>query len=87
MYDEGVVEKVFQVHHIDRLKATLTHSFTRSDIEPESKDVTNDIIEVLHLLKASPKHPSRYIPPFESLVPTNTTIFPSIVKAPNLELK
>jgi hypothetical protein len=41
----------------------------------------------VHLLKSSLKHPSRYTPPFETLVPTNTTIFPSIVKAPNLELK
>jgi hypothetical protein len=69
------------------LEATFTHSFTRADIEPESEDVIDDIIETVHLLKASPKHPSRYDPPFETFVPTNTTIFSSIVKAPNLELK
>jgi hypothetical protein len=41
----------------------------------------------VHLLEASPKHPSRYTPPFETLMPTNTTLVPSIVKAPNLEMK
>jgi hypothetical protein len=41
----------------------------------------------VHLLEASPKYPSRYTPPFETLVPTNTTLVPSIVKAPNLEMK
>jgi hypothetical protein len=37
----------------------------------------------VHLLEASPKYPSRYTLPFETLVPTNT----SIVQTPNLELK
>jgi hypothetical protein len=41
----------------------------------------------MHLLEASPKYPSRYTPPFETLVPTNTTLVPSIVQAPNLKLK
>jgi hypothetical protein len=76
---QGVVEKVFPVHHIDPLDATLTHSFTRSNIEPESKGVTNDIIEAMHLLEASPKHPGKYPPPFETLVPTYTILVPFIV--------
>jgi hypothetical protein len=41
----------------------------------------------VHLIEASPPHPSKYIPPFETLVPTNTTLVPSTVQAPNLELK
>jgi hypothetical protein len=41
----------------------------------------------VHLLEASPKHPSRYTPPFETLMPTNTTLVLSILKAPNLEMK
>jgi hypothetical protein len=69
------------------MEATLTHNFTRADIESEFEDVTNDIIKAVHLLEASPKYPSRYTPPFETLVPTNTTLVPSIVQAPNLELK
>jgi hypothetical protein len=30
---QDVVEEVFQVQHIDPMEATLTHSFTRIDIE------------------------------------------------------
>jgi hypothetical protein len=67
---QGVVEKAFQVH-IDPLVATLARSFTRSDIELEYEDITDDIIDVVHLLEAFPKHPSRYTPPFETLMPTN----------------
>ena len=84
---QGVVEKVFQVYHIDPLEATLTHSFTRSDIEPESEDVTDDIIEAMHLLEASPKHPSKYTTQSEILVFTNTTRVLSIVQASNLKKK
>ena len=84
---QGVVGEVFQVHHIDPMEATLTHSITRLDIEPNSEDVTDDIIKVIHILKASPKYPSRYTPPFETLVTTNTTLVPSIVKGSNLEMK
>ena len=83
---QGVVKKNFQVHHVDPLEATLTHSFTRQDIEPDFEDVTDDIIKAVHLLKTSPPYPSKYIPPFETLVPTNTTLVPSTVQAPNLEL-
>ena len=75
----GVVEKVFQVHHIDPLEATLTHSFTRQDIEPNFEDVTDDIIEAMYLFEASPPHPSKYTPPFETLVPTNTALVPSTI--------
>jgi hypothetical protein len=57
---QGIVEEVFQVHHIDPMEATLTHSFTRLDIEQDSEDVTDNIIEAVHLLEASPKYPSRY---------------------------
>ncbi|XP_059429103.1 uncharacterized protein LOC132162906 [Corylus avellana] len=83
----GVVEKVLQVHHIDPLEATLTYSITQQDIKPDFEDVTDGIIEAVHLLESSPQHPSKYPAPFETLVPTNTTFFPSIVKAPKLELK
>jgi hypothetical protein len=43
------MEEVFQVHHIDPIKAILTHSFTRQDIEPAFEDITDDIIEALSL--------------------------------------
>jgi hypothetical protein len=55
---QSVVEKVFHVQHIDLLMATLTHSFTMQDIEPDCEDVTNDIIEVVHPIETSPLHPS-----------------------------
>ena len=84
---QSVVEEVFQVQHIDPMEATLIHSFTRANIESESEDVTNDIIEAVQLLEASLKYPSRYTPPFETLVPINTTLVPSIVKALDLEMK
>ncbi|XP_059455052.1 uncharacterized protein LOC132185274 [Corylus avellana] len=84
---QGVVDKVFQVHHREPLEATLTHSFTKQDIKLDFQDVTDDIIEAVHLLEASPPRSSKYIPPFETLVPTNTTLVPSIIQTPNLELK
>ena len=84
---QGVVEKVFQVHHVDPLEATLTHSFIRQDIEPDLEDVTDDIIKAVHLLETSLPYLSKYIPPFETLVPINTTLVPSTVQTPNLELK
>jgi hypothetical protein len=69
------------------MEATLTYSLTKVDIESEFEEVTEDLTKVVHLLEASPKYPSRYTPPFETLVPTNITLVPSIVQAPNLELK
>jgi hypothetical protein len=84
---QNVVEKVFQVHHSDPMEATLTHSFTRQDIKSDCENVNDDIIEAVQFLEASPPHPSKYAPPFESLVPTNTTLIPSTVHAPILELK
>ena len=30
-------------------------------------------------LEASPPHPCKYIPPFETLEPTSTTLVPSII--------
>jgi hypothetical protein len=69
------------------MEATLTHSLTKVNIESEFEEVTEDLTKVVHLLEASPKYPSRYTPPFETLIPTNTTLVPSIVHAPNLELK
>jgi hypothetical protein len=84
----GILEDVLvKVQHMDSIEATLTHSITKADIEPEIEEVTEDITEAVHLLEASPKYPSRYTPPFETLVPTDTTLVPSIVQAPNLELK
>jgi hypothetical protein len=76
---QDVVEEVFQVQHIDPMEATLTHSLTKANIESEVEEVTEDITKDVHLLEASPKYPSRYTPPFETLVPTNTTLVPSIV--------
>jgi hypothetical protein len=84
---QDVVEEVFQVQHIDPMEATLTHSLTKANIESKVEEVTEDITKDVHLLEASPKYPSRYTPPFETLVPINTTLVPSIVQAPNLELK
>jgi len=84
---QNVVEKVFQVHHSDPMEATLTHSFIRQDIKSNCENVNDDIIEAVQFLQASPPHPSKYAPPFESLVPTNTTLVPSTVQAPILELK
>ena len=80
---QGVVENVVQVHHIDPLEATITNSFSRQAIELDFEDVTQDIIEAVHLLKASPEHSSKYTPPFETLVSTNTTPIPSTVKVHN----
>ena len=54
----GVIEKVLQVHDIDLLEATLTQNFTKQDMEPDFEDVTDDIIEAMYLLEASPPHPS-----------------------------
>jgi hypothetical protein len=84
---QDLVEKVFQVQHIDPMEATLTQSLTKMDIELEFEEVTENLTKAVHLLEASPKYPSRYTPPFETLVPTNTTLVPSIVQASNLELK
>jgi hypothetical protein len=56
---QGVVNKNFQVHHIDPLEVTLTHSFTRQDIEPNFDDVTDDIIKAMHLLEAFPPRSSK----------------------------
>jgi hypothetical protein len=84
---QDVVEEVFQVQSTDPMDATLTHSLTKADIESEVEEVTEDITKSVHLLEVSPKYPSRYTPPFETLIPTNTTLVPSIVQAPNLELK
>jgi hypothetical protein len=84
---QNAMEEVFHVHHIDSMEATLTHSFTRQEIETDFEDVTDDIIEAVQLLEASPPYPSESAPPFEMLVPANTTIAPSIVQAPILELK
>jgi hypothetical protein len=72
---------------MDSIEATLTHSITKEDVESEIEEVTEDITKAVHLLEASPKYPSRYTPPFETLVPTNTPLVPSIVQAPDLELK
>jgi hypothetical protein len=76
---QNVVEKVFQVHHSDPMEATLTHSFTRQDIKSNCENVNDDIIEAVQFLEASQPHPSKYVPPFELLVSTNTTLVPSIV--------
>jgi hypothetical protein len=56
------------------MEATLTQSLTKAEIEVEFEEVTEDLSKAVHLLEASPKYPSRYTPPFETLVPTNTTL-------------
>jgi hypothetical protein len=75
---QTAVEEVFQVHHIDPLEATLTHSFKMHDIELDFEDVTHDIIEA---------HSSKYAPLYEMLEQTNNNLVPSIVHAPVLLLK
>jgi hypothetical protein len=52
---QDVVEKVFQVQHMDSIEASLTHGLTKEDVESEVEEVTEDIIKAVHLLEASPK--------------------------------
>ena len=54
---QGVVENTFQDHQVDPLKAILTHSVTRKDMEPGFEDVTKNIMEVVQPLVPSPSHP------------------------------
>ncbi|CAL2229932.1 unnamed protein product [Prunus armeniaca] len=83
----SVVEQVFQVHSIHPLEACIAHSLTRLNYE-YGCDVTEiDLHEAVHSLEASKPYPSKYVPPFETLVSTNTTVIPSIVRVPDLELK
>lgn len=83
----SVVEQVFQVHSIEPLEACIAHSLTRLNYE-RGCDVTEiDLHEAVHSLEASMPYPSKYVPRFETLVSTNTTLVPSIVRAPDLELK
>ncbi|XP_059436616.1 uncharacterized protein LOC132169631 [Corylus avellana] len=49
-------------HHKDPLEATFTLSLTRLDFEPDLEDITNDVMETVHHLEASPKYPTlRYL--------------------------
>jgi hypothetical protein len=57
------------------------------NIEQGCESVDVDIIEVVHSLEALKPYPSKYTPPIETLVPTNTTLVASTVKAPELESK
>lgn len=83
----SVVEQVFQVHSIDPLEACIAHSLTRLNYECGCDVTEIDFHEALHSLEASKPYPSKYVPLFETLVSTNTTLVPSIVRAPDLELK
>ncbi|XP_059458340.1 uncharacterized protein LOC132187936 [Corylus avellana] len=53
---EGKCETVLQDHHKDPLEATLSQSLTRQDIESELEEITNDVMETVHHLEASPKY-------------------------------
>lgn len=46
---QNTVEEVFHVHHNDPIEATITHSFTRQDIEPN--------FEAVQFLEASSPNP------------------------------
>ncbi|KAM2524740.1 hypothetical protein PS1_031435 [Malus domestica] len=84
---ESVVEEVFHVQSIDPLEATIAHGFTRQRVEHNFDGVDFQISEVVESLEISKPYPSKYTPPFEHLVSTNSTLVPSIVRAPNLEFK
>jgi hypothetical protein len=79
---QSTAKEILQVHSIDPLEFAMTHNLTKS----EHKRVIN-IIDATHSLEASTPHLRRYALPLETLVPTNTTLDLSIVKAPDLELK
>jgi hypothetical protein len=83
----GAVKKIFQAHHIDPLEATLTHSFSWQDTEPDFEDVIDVIIKTVHFLEAFAPHPSKYKTPFDTLIRNITTRVPSIIQAPILGLK
>lgn len=83
----SVVEQVFQVHSIDPLEACIAHNLTRLNYERGFDVIEIDLHEVVHSLEASKPDPRKYVPPFETLVSFNTTLVPSIVRAPDLELK
>jgi hypothetical protein len=75
--------KIFlQVYSIDPLEVAMTHNLTKSEHER-----VIDIIDATHSLEASAPHLRRYALLFKNLVPTNTTLDPSIVRAPDLELQ
>jgi hypothetical protein len=79
---QSTAKEILQVHSFDPLEFAMTHNLT----EPEHERVI-DIIDATHSLEASVPHLRRYALPFETLVPTNNTLDPSIGRAPNLELK
>ncbi|CAN6547298.1 unnamed protein product [Malus baccata var. baccata] len=76
-----------KVQSIDPLEATIAHGFTRQIVEHNFDSVDFQISEAMESLEISKPYPSKYTPPFEPLLSTNSTLVPSIVKAPNLELK
>jgi hypothetical protein len=71
-------------HNIAPLEVAMTHSLTKQEFEP-NRECFIDIIHAMHSLEASAHHLRRYLLPFETLVPTNCTLNPSIVRAPDLE--
>jgi hypothetical protein len=79
---QSTAKEILQVHSIDPLEVAMTHNLT----ELEHEHVI-DIIDATHSLEASAPHLRRYTPPFDTLVRTNTTLDPSIDRAPDLELK
>jgi hypothetical protein len=85
-FNIGVVQsnakEILQVHNIDPLEFAMTQNLTESEHER-----VIDIFNAMHSLEASTPHLRRYALPCETLVPTNTTLDPSIGRVPNLELK
>jgi hypothetical protein len=79
---QSIAKEILQVHSIDPLEVVMTHNLTKSE-----HGHVIDIIDVTHSLEASVPHLRRYTLPSETLVPTNTIFDPSIVRAPDLELR
>jgi hypothetical protein len=83
---KDTTKEILQVHNIDPLEVVMTHNLTKQEYEPNREHVI-DIIDATHSLEASAPYLRRYALPFETLVPTNTILDPSIGRAPDLELK
>jgi hypothetical protein len=79
---QSTAKEILQVHSIDPLEFAMTHNLTKPEHE-----LVIDIVDATNSLEASTPHLRRYALPFETLVPTNTTLDPSIGRAPDLELK
>jgi hypothetical protein len=79
---QSTTKEILQVHSINSLEVAITHNLTK----PKHERVI-DIIDAMYSLEASAPHLKRYALPFETLVPTTTTLDLSIVRASNLEIR